>query len=237
MPQHPLAPPQFFFKGQAVHFLLLVLLVVCAWALVDKDQLAQQHLFGVSGTVWFILALSVPILHQVFVWLSWRSELCYGTMTKWFGSTAFLIYRIIFFILFWSRPVALIFLTIADHDTATIPIPVRVILCIALVIPVAYTFYSVMRYFGMARASGADHFDERYRSMPMVKEGVFRFSSNAMYAYAFLVFWVIAIAGASWAALVVAAFSHAYIWVHYFCTERPDMKFIYGESNATERAT
>ena len=22
--------------------------------------------------------------------------------------------------------------------------------------------------------------------------------------------------------------SHAYIWVHYFCTERPDMRLIYG---------
>ena len=34
-------------------------------------------------------------------------------------------------------------------------------------------------------------------------------------------------AGASWAALVVAFFSHAYIWVHYLCTERPDMRLIY----------
>jgi len=30
------------------------------------------------------------------------------------------------------------------------------------------------------------------------------------------------------AALVLAAFCHAYIWVHYFCTEKPDMKRIYG---------
>ena len=30
------------------------------------------------------------------------------------------------------------------------------------------------------------------------------------------------------AALVVAMFSHLYIWVHYICTERPDMRLIYG---------
>jgi hypothetical protein len=30
------------------------------------------------------------------------------------------------------------------------------------------------------------------------------------------------------AALVVALFSHLYICVHYFCTEKPDMKRIYG---------
>jgi hypothetical protein len=38
----------------------------------------------------------------------------------------------------------------------------------------------------------------------------------------------VAVTGASWAALVVAIFSHAYIWVHYFCTERLDLKLIYG---------
>ena len=33
----------------------------------------------------------------------------------------------------------------------------------------------------------------------------------------------------SQAALLAAAFNHAYIWVHYFCTELPDMKRIYGD--------
>ena len=59
-----------------------------------------------------------------------------------------------------------------------------------------------------------------------MKKGICKYTSNSMYSFAFLTFW--AIAGASWAALVVAAFSHLYIWVHYFCTERPDMKLIYG---------
>ena len=29
-------------------------------------------------------------------------------------------------------------------------------------------------------------------------------------------------------ALVVAAFQHAYIWVHMLCTEGPDMRRMYG---------
>jgi hypothetical protein len=33
---------------------------------------------------------------------------------------------------------------------------------------------------------------------------------------------------ASRPALVAAVFSHLYIWVHYFATERPDMRRIYG---------
>jgi len=223
--------PKFFFKGQAVHFLLLLALVGCVCTLADFGQLASRQLFGGSGTTWFLLALSVPIVHQVFVWLAWRSELCYGFLTKWLGSNAFLAYRIVFFVLFLSRPFTLVLLATADHDTLAIPVLVRIVLCTILALPAAYTFYSVVRYFGLARASGADHFDEAYRHMPMVQKGMFRYSSNAMYTYAFLIFWVIGIACASWASLVVAAFSHAYIWVHYFCTERPDMDLLYGKSS------
>jgi len=28
--------------------------------------------------------------------------------------------------------------------------------------------------------------------------------------------------------LAAALFQHAYIWVHYYCTEEPDMQLIYG---------
>ena len=87
--------------------------------------------------------------------------------------------------------------------------------------------YSVQRYFGMVRASGADHFDARYRKMPFVKAGIFRFTNNGMYVYAFLLFWALAVGFNSAAALIVAAFSHAYIWVHFFATEKPDMDYLY----------
>lgn len=90
-----------------------------------------------------------------------------------------------------------------------------------------YAAYSVKRYFGFVRAAGVDHFDPRYREMPLVKEGIFRFTNNGMYFYAFLLFWAIAVGFNSTAALTIAAFSHAYIWVHFYATERPDMNFIY----------
>ncbi|WP_298855301.1 methyltransferase [uncultured Ruegeria sp.] len=80
----------------------------------------------------------------------------------------------------------------------------------------------------MSRAAGGEHFDESYRGMPLVKDGIFRYTDNGMYVYAFLLFWAIAIGFDSAAALVVAAFSHAYIWVHYYATEKPDMDYLYG---------
>jgi hypothetical protein len=51
---------------------------------------------------------------------------------------------------------------------------------------------------------------------------------------AFLLFWVIVVGFSSSAALAVAAFSHAYIWVHFYATEKPDMDCLYAseeESN------
>lgn len=89
-----------------------------------------------------------------------------------------------------------------------------------------YAMYSVKRYFGMARAAGADHFDTRYRNMPLEKRGIFRFTSNGMYLYAFFLFWAIAVCFNSSAALAVAAFSHIYIWVHFYTTEKPDMEYL-----------
>ena len=51
--------------------------------------------------------------------------------------------------------------------------------------------------------------------MPMVNEGAFAWSSNAMYAIVFLGLWGIALLAGSTAALAAALFQHAYIWVHY----------------------
>ena len=39
---------------------------------------------------------------------------------------------------------------------------------------------------------------------------------------------------ASSSALLVAAFSHVYIWIHYFATEKPDMQYLYGNPGASE---
>ena len=114
-----------------------------------------------------------------------------------------------------------------DQRSLNLPRLLRAALTIVLALVGIYAMYSVKRYFGMARAAGADHFDSRYRNMPLVKEGIFRFTRNGMYLYAFLLFWAIAIGFNSTAALAVAAFSHAYIWVHFYATEKPEMEFLY----------
>ena len=90
-----------------------------------------------------------------------------------------------------------------------------------------YTMYSVFRYFGYERAVGADNFFPEYREKPFVREGIYRYTSNAMYTYGLLIFFPIGIWCASDAALILAVYHYSAGWAHYFCTEKPDMHIIY----------
>jgi hypothetical protein len=212
-------PPNVW-TGQFLHCACVVILLICVWScwvFINKPY-----------PLAFWAAISFPVVHQVFVWLSWRLELQASKMTRTIGFQG---YVVSFFFLFSGRFISLIVLACLDQGSLNLrPIPqsIATVICILLGL---YAMYSVKRYFGMSRAAGADHFDSAYRTMPLVKEGIFRFTSNAMYVYAFLLFWSIAIGLNSKAALLVAAFSHVYIWVHYYATEKPDMEYIYNSKS------
>ncbi|MGI9524983.1 MAG: methyltransferase [Hyphomicrobiaceae bacterium] len=214
-------PPPDLWSGQILHFACLAVLLA-ALALV-WTTLGQPFSFA------FWTAAAFPILHQIFVWLTWRLELRTSVVSKTIGFEGYLV---AFFVLFAGRFVALAVLGWLDRGSLNLSPVAQVVITTVLALPGLYAMYSVQRYFGMARAAGADHFEERYRSMPLVNEGIFRFTSNGMYLYAFFLFWAIAVGFNSLAALVVAAFSHAYIWVHFFATEKPDMEFLYASKKA-----
>ena len=50
-----------------------------------------------------------------------------------------------------------------------------------------------------------------------------------MYTFGFLILWILGLVCLSQAALMAALFNHLYIWVHYYCTELPDIYAIYGK--------
>jgi hypothetical protein len=209
-------PPPGLWSGQVLHFACLAILLVAlslAWTTLGRP-------FPIA----FWTAVAFPVLHQVFVWLTWRLELRSSTISKTVGFGGYLA---AFFMLFGGRFITLAILAWLDRGSLNLDPVIQAATTTVLALPGIYAMYSVHRYFGMTRAAGADHFEERYRSMPLVNAGIFRFTSNGMYLYAFFLFWAIAVGFNSMAALVVAAFSHAYIWVHYFATEKPDMDFLY----------
>lgn len=222
-------PSGYFWHGQFRHLLLLVALLPGAWALAEP-ALGDGAWLGVEDRAWFAAAIAVPVVQQIAVVLFWRAQLCNGLLTRIFGDAGFIVWGVVFFPLLVARPLLTLAVGLADPGSASLPGDLAVALGIALLVPAVWAMHSVAKYFGFARALGGDHFFERYRTMPMVREGAFRHSSNAMYTLVFLAFWGIALITNSRAALAVALFQHAFIWVHWYCTEQPDGVVLYGRS-------
>ncbi|MBI5503672.1 MAG: hypothetical protein HY899_02650 [Deltaproteobacteria bacterium] len=218
------------FRGQTLHYVLLTVLLAGVVAASGADVMAGQFL-GLSTAAWLVGAIAVPILHQFYVWLVWRSELHHAWISRAFGREAgFRYYAVGFAILFALRLLTIIALALANRNSLDVDPTAARVLALGLSIPTLYLFYSVVRYFGVARAFGIDHFDARYRSVPFVREGIFRFGNNGMYVFGFLVLWLPGLLWLSKAALLAALFNHLYIWVHYYCTELPDIRKIYGSA-------
>jgi hypothetical protein len=216
------------FEGQLAHLISVALLLVALYAAAALPGFAEGAWLGLSTTLWVWLAVADAIAHQVFVWISWRVELRDQGLMRRFGAGAFPAYKAIFAILIVLRPVLIFALGRANRGTLAIDPWLGYAVSLVLLAPAAYLMYSVVHYFEIDRAFGIDHFDPAYRNAPLVRRGIFRWTPNAMYVFGFFVLWIPALLFQSVAALAVAAFSHAYIWVHYYCTEKPDMRRIYG---------
>lgn len=217
-------------KKQGQHLFFLIILLLGVYFLATGDVLSGQ-LWGISTETWLWIAVAVPVLHQVIVALLWRAELYHNRMTEWFGDRAFTVFKVIFTVLFIARPVTLILLGISNAGTLNLNPTLAYMIAGILFIPFAYTMYSVFHYFGVNRAYGEDHFRPGiYKDKPFVKQGMFKFTDNAMYKFGFLILWAIALVFLSKAVLLAAAFNHLYIWVHFYFTELPDIKSIYGKA-------
>lgn len=184
---------------------------------------------GISTKIWLILAIISPILHQIYVFVSWHYQLKHQSITSYFGKKqGFRLYKIGFALLILSRPVIITFLAISNQGSLEMGTTLSYSLAILFLIPSAYLFYSVKKYFGIDRAFGIDHFEpEKFRNAPMVKKGIFKYTSNGMYIYGFMMLYLPGLLFFSKAAIMVAVFNHIYIWVHYYFTELPDIKEIY----------
>lgn len=215
-------------KNQLWHLLFLIVTNAVLWYLIENGNLILEgSLFGITTYGWFVFALLIPIVHQVYVLICWRLELYYKGITSKFGNNGFKLYKTGFFILFIGRFFTITLLAASDNNELSIDTWVQVLILIVLVIPALFAFYSVKKYFGFDRAAGLDHFDGSIAKVPFVKEGIFKITSNGMYKYAFLIFYVPGVIWLSQSALIIALFSHVYIWVHYYFTELPDIKHIY----------
>lgn len=220
------------FQRQGWHLLALAVLLGALLVVTPDRGTAAGAFLGLNTPAWFWLAVAIPIAHQVYVWLVWRLQLHFGLPERLLGRAALPLYGLGFMVLFVSRILAVIGLAVTDAGSLQAPGVILDSLAVVLAAPTAYLMYSVIRYFGLRRALGADHFEAAYRTLPMVKQGIYHYTDNGMYAVGFLGLYIPGLAWASSLALWVALFSHAYVWVHYYCTEVPDMQTIYGPSGS-----
>ena len=214
----------FFFRHQIWHLGGTIVLFYIGTQLVDLDSNANTFL-EINALTWFMIAMSVPIIHQAYVWICWRSELCWKSISNTIGFKG---YVVIFFILIISRLSAIV-LCFVDYGSLYKPGILAWVISIILFIPGAYTMYSVKKYFGFMRATGIDHFDPSYKDKPFERRGIFKWSSNAMYTFAIPVFFGFAFSSGSKLMFIFAAYSFIGVWLHYFCTEKPDFAIIYGD--------
>lgn len=218
----------FLFHRQLLHVGLVVLLVSVCYAFAAPEFNSSDSWLGLSDHGWFWLTVMVAVVHQVLVALVFRTQLGWGVLTRLFGGRDLAVWGLVFMPLLVARPITVTGLAIADSGSLVLPRWLAFALGAALMVPALYAMWSVVRYFGIPRALGGDHFRLRYRRMPMVRGGAFAWTPNAMYLLVFLGLWSIAFIAQSHVALAAALFQHAYIWVHYFCTEKPDMDLMYG---------
>ncbi len=218
----------YFFHRQTWHLLALLVLVPGTW-LLARPFLDGSRWLGWTDLTWFWLAIGLAVVHQVVVWIVFRLQIGWATLTRVFGRADLVIWGILFQTLLTGRIAAIIGLGQTTQNTLPVPRTLALILAFILLLSFAYLIWSVFKYFGLVRAMVGDHFRIKYRQMPLEDRGIFKYSSNAMYTFGFLVLWAIGLIHLSVPALLLAAFNHIYIWVHYFCTEKPDMVLIFGD--------
>jgi protein-S-isoprenylcysteine O-methyltransferase Ste14 len=214
-------------EKQGYHAFLLALLLGGVYLLARGPMLKGSFL-GLSTPTWLWTSVMIPVIHQLYVLICWRVELYQQGLSKWLGRRAFQLFGIGFMLLFLARPVAITGLALSNRGSFLLPAAVAWPLCLVFLMLVVYLGYSVLRYFGIHRALGLDHFrPESFRDQEMVTGGIYRWTANPMYLFGFTVLWIPGLYFGSGAALIAALFNHLYVWLHYYFTELPDMRTIY----------
>ncbi len=219
------------FKHQIWHLISLLALICAVQIYITNNPgILRGSYWSVSTSLWFWLAIVIPVVHQTYVLLVWRFELYKRIFTTRFGlKKAFQIYAAGFSLLFVSRLVVIVFLAISSKNSLQTNPGIAYVIALLITPVVLFLFYSVKKHFTFERAFGIDHFDKNY-CVPFVKKGIFKYTDNGMYVFGLMVLYLPGLLLLSEAALLAALFNHAYIWAHYYFTERPDMVEIYGDT-------
>jgi len=215
---------------QPLHLVLLLLLCGGLWfaGLIPGFQSSHSRNITVGAVV--VASVVIAVVHQLWVLVFWRLELRSSAISRHFGPSGFLIYCVGFVLLITARLGSIVYLAPLNRGTLIVPFGFRIVLVGVIAILNVWGMYSVIHYFGFRRAFGLDHFDASVRHKGLVKGGAYRYIRNVMYLIVLPVFFVPGLLWGSVSSLILGVFHFIYVWVHFYCTELPDMSVIYGKA-------
>ena len=196
---------------------------------------AMQAGSGLHGRAWGLstaeLVAASWVLAGIFQFggaLVWRLELYHGAIQKWFGRAGFIAFGTVFPVVGITRMLLVIPIAQSTRDGMTLHPALFWTLILVPMPLILWACHSVLAYFSFRRAIGADHFDPSYRNRTLETRGIFKYIRNPMYAVILLLIYHPGLFFESWFGLLAAACHHSLVWLHYFCTEKPDLREIYG---------
>jgi len=118
-----------------------------------------------------LLALAVlsSLAHQLWVAFFWRVQL-HSELFRGAETPTFAVYRVGFVLLALLRFVAIVLVSRLDAGSLALAAPLRIGGAALLLALSAYGMYSVIRYFGVNRAFGSDHFFPEVRDLGFVRQ-------------------------------------------------------------------
>lgn len=215
-------------ERQGYHLLAWLLLGVGLHALVPLLPGWDGRMWGRTAFEWVVVSWVFAGVFQAWIACFWRAELYGRWITRALGKPGFRLFQTGFVLLAFFRFLPIVPISLASAGTLDMPRWVSITLLVGTTPPILWAMYSAGVYLGFTRATGADHFFEEYRELPLVTRGIYAYVPNAAYAVALLILYQPGLLWQSGLSLVVAVFHHAFVWCAYFCTEAPDMRQIYG---------
>lgn len=216
-------------KYQLFHLLAYIIIGAILFISTIQFRAVNNVLWGLSAFQWIIFSWIFAGLHQLWILLFWRLELYYGKISAYLGKAGFTIYRIGFIVFGCLRLLPIIPVSISSARAMALPLYITIPLMVIPLPFIIWGFYSVIAYFGINRAFGADHFFAAYRHSSLEKWGIFKYIPNTMYTVILLVLYHPGLFWQSIPGLIAALAHHLFVWCHYFFTEKPDMREIYGK--------
>ena len=175
------------FDKQGWHFLAILASLILMICIAQTESIFSGDFWGLSTKTWLLIVITIPVVHQIYVVIVWRLELYKQSISKKFGKKGFFYFGIFFMLFLAARPISITFLAISSQESFDLSWPLRWLLTIILGLPSIYLGYSLIKYFGIERALGEDHFKpEEYRRNTLIKEGIFKYTDNGMYLYLYI---------------------------------------------------